>query len=261
MASVAPAALNGHAGNDGTPLTAAQMLERKFEAQNTKAHNPTIEDVPDDDDTKPHRPEPISSSILEGPGDEPAPSWVQPISTKAAGKRKEEVPKAAQPSLDISEEAFPALGGMPTSKQPAVINSTWKTANKTANGANGTASNGVSTPTSGLDTPPSTIRTPLGDDPRKMKLPGQVKEDYFLAKDYILPRQALKKPLPETLKDFNKRSRKVTLTHSTGANGTTFSAAGPSREACQQALKEILLQVGAKVCCTKLLLALDHANI
>jgi rRNA processing protein Krr1/Pno1 len=257
MASVAPAALNGHSGSDSIALSAAQKLMQKHEA-----HNPTIEEVPDEEDLKPHGAEPISSSILEAPGDEPAPGWVQPVSAKAAGKRKEEIPtEAAQPSLDISEEAFPALGGMPTPKQPAVINSNWKNSNKTPNGTNGVPSNGASTPASGVNTPPpATIRTPLGDDPRKLKIPGQVKEDYFLAKDYMLPRQALKKPLPETLKDFNKKSRKVTVTHSAGANGTTFSAAGPSREACQQALKDILLQVGAKVCRICIFTASGTAN-
>lgn len=247
MASTDSITQNGHTEAAGASLTPAQKLQQKHHAE---PHNPTIEDVPDEADLK-HTQEPLSSSILEAPGDEPTPGWVKPVSTKAAGKRKEDVPtKENQPVLDISEESFPTLGGAPKPKQPAIINSNWKNSNKTgptiSNGTNGISSNGASTPTSGLNTPPSsTGRTAF--DPRKINIPGQVREDYFLAKDFMLPRQALKKPLPEILKDINKKSRNVTVTHSVGANGATFSASGPSREACQQALKDVLSQVGAKV--------------
>lgn len=246
MATTSPAVLNGHSESENVPLSAAQKLQQKHDS-----HKATIEEVADEEDLKPHRPEPVSSSVLEAPGDESAPGWLPPVSLKAAGKRKEET--SSKPSLDISEEAFPALGGLPKTKQPATINSNWKNSNKMANGTNGTSSNGIPSGTTGSSTPTTRISTPLGGgDPRNLTIPGQVKEDYFLAKEYMLPRQALKKPLPDILKDFNKKSRKVTVNHSAGANGTTFSAAGPSREACQQALKDILAQVGAKVCVSHL---------
>jgi hypothetical protein len=247
MASIDSTVQNGHAETNGALLTPAQKLQEKH----AESHNPTIEDVLDEADLK-HSEEPVSSSILEAPGDEPAPGWVQPVSAKAAGKRKEEIPsKENRPTLDISEESFPTLGGGPRPKQPAAVNTNWKNSNKTgpaaSNGTNGISPNGVSTPTSGINTPPSSAgRTTF--NPHKINIPGQVREDYFLAKDFMLPRQSLKKPLPEILKDLNKKSRNVTVTHSAGANGATFSASGPSREACQQALKDVLSQVGAKVC-------------
>lgn len=239
---------NGHSDIAGSGLSAAQKLRKLHED-----HNATVEEVVDEADLK-HSEEPVSSSILEAPGDEAAPGWVQPVSAKAAGKQKEEQPAKGTPkSLEMTEEAFPSLGGGPKPRQPAGINSNWKTPNKTgpsaSNGANGTLSNGLSTPTPGVNTPPySGSRATFEEAPRKMNIPGQAREDFFLAKDFMLPRQALKKPLPDILKDINRKSKKVNVTFSAGANGGTFfSATGPSREAAQQALKEVLSQVGAKV--------------
>lgn len=238
---------NGHS-DVGSGLSAAQKLQKLHED-----HNATVEEVVDEADLK-HSEEPVSSSILEAPGDEATPGWVQPVSAKAAGKRKEEQPAKGTPkSLDINEESFPTLGGGPKPKQPAAINSNWKMPNKTgpnaSNGANGNSSNGLSTPNSEINTPPySSGRATFEEAPRKMNIPGQAREDFFLAKDFMLPRQALKKPLPDILKEINRKSKKVNVTYSAGANGgTLFSATGPSREAAQQALKEVLSQVGARV--------------
>ena len=247
MASTDSAVHNGHTETNGASLTAAQKLQELH----AESHNPTIEDVPDEADLR-HSEEPVSSSVLEAPGDESTPGWVPNVSAKAAGKRKEDpASKENRPTLDISEESFPTLGGGPKPKQPAAVNTNWKNSNKTgplaSNGTNGASSSGVPTPTSGVNTPlSSTTRSVF--NPHKINIPGQVREDYFLAKEYMLPRQSLKKPLLEILKDLNKKSRNVTVTHSAGANGSNFSASGPSREACQQALKDVLSQVGAKVC-------------
>ena len=185
MASVDAGAPNGHAASNGTT---AQKLMQQHEV-----HNPTIEDEVDEADLK-HSEEPTSSSILEGPGDEPVPSWAAPISAKAAGKRKEESPKAnARPNLDpASEELFPVLGGGPKPTQPTVGADWRKQFGGTSSPAptNGTT-NGVSK---------SPAPTPVQQDPRKINIPGQVREDYTLQRSQILPRQEMKKPLPDILR-------------------------------------------------------------
>jgi hypothetical protein len=79
-----------------------------------------------------------------------------------------------------------------------------------------------------------------------MEIPGQVQERIFLEKNQMLPRPQLKKPLPDILKDINRKSKKVNVTLSAGENGTTFYATGPS-EAAVQALRDVVSQVGARV--------------
>jgi len=232
MAAADSSVPNGHSGANGAELSAAQKLAQ------THAHNATIEDVPDEEDLK-HGEQPASASVLEAASDENTPGWVPPISTKAAGKRKEEPVKDSK--IDIqSAELFPSLG-QPKSQAPATTKPLWA-ARQSSNGTNGISSDSISTPASGVSTP-RTVQA----DPRKINIPGQVREDYILQKDQILPRQQLKKPLPDILKDINKKSKKVNVTHSIGQNGHTFSAVGPSLEAVRQSLRDVVSQVGAKV--------------
>jgi len=180
MASVDSAAPNGHVDTNGT---SAQKLMQQHDI-----HNPTIEDEVDEADLK-HSVEPTSSSVLEGPGDEPAPGWAGSLSAKAAGKRKEESPKAgSRPNLDpTSEELFPVLGGGPKPTQP-VVGADWR---KQFGGASSPAStNGTTNGAAKSPTP-----TPAQQDPRKINIPGQVREEYTLQKTQILSRQEMKKPL------------------------------------------------------------------
>lgn len=240
---------NGHpeASNNSIGLSAAQRLQQKH-----AAHPVTVEDIPDEADSR-HPLPPLSSSVLETPDEAPAPGWVAPISTKAAGKQKEDAP--TKPLLDTqSEELFPGLGAASKPRQPATTTPTWgaKTAASTAsttNGSNGLSTNGTSTPQSqsGISTPTSAVNpTAARGAPRKMEIPGQVQERIFLEKDQMLSRQQLKKPLTDILKDINRKSKKVNVTLSAGENGTTFYATGPS-EAAVQALRDVVAQVGAKV--------------
>ncbi|KAH8601195.1 hypothetical protein B0O99DRAFT_589266 [Bisporella sp. PMI_857] len=216
-------------------LTSAQQL-----MQHHNEHFPTVEDVVDEADLK-HSEEPKSSSVLEAPSDESAPGWVPPMSAKAAGKRKEDAPaQGSHPNLDpASEELFPVLGGgpKPTQSTPA----TWGKSSGTATPTTpNDTSNGIS---NGASTPSIAIR----QDPRKINIPGQVKEDYTLQNSQILSRKDMKKPLPDILKDINRKSKKVTVTHSSRQNDTTFTATGPSREAVREALLQVISQVGAKI--------------
>jgi hypothetical protein len=241
---------NGHseASGSGIGLSAAQRLQQKH-----AAHTVTVEDIPDEADSS-HPAPPLSTSILESKDDAPAPGWVPPISAKAAGKRKEGAP--SKPLLDTqSEELFPGLGAASKPRQPATSTPTWgaKTSASNAsatNGTNGLSTNGTSTPQSqsGINTPTSAINQgPPRGAPRKMEIPGQVQERIFLEKNQMLPRPQLKKPLADVLKDINRKSKKVNVTLSAGENGTTFYATGPS-DAAVQALRDVVAQVGAKVC-------------
>lgn len=245
MASFNADIQNGHSETSGSTagLSAAQRLQQKH-----AAHPVTVEDIPDEADTR-HPLPPLSSSILESKDDAPAPGWVAPISTKAAGKQKEE-PSAA-PVLDTqSEELFPGLGAASKPRQPVTVTPKWGAKSSPSsvpgtNGTNGISTNGSTTPLSqsGISTPLSAVNRSA---PRKMEIPGQVQERIFLEKNQMLPRPQLKKPLADILKDINRKSKKVSVTLSAGENGTTFYATGPS-EAAVQALRDVVAQVGAKV--------------
>lgn len=253
MASADPVQ-NGYTEANGAGLSAAQMLMQKHD----QAHNATIEDVPDEEDIKPHE-HPVSSSVLESTTteDTSAPGWVTPMSAKAAGKQKaQDSSRTASQALDTqSHELFPELGGAPKPK-PATVVPSWgkKLAPTTApapNGqSNGTPTNGtspISTPTSGAATPTSAMSQAASRGaPATMALPGRHQERISLAPNQMMPRNQLKKPLPDILKDINRKS-KATVTMSTGQQGVIwFNAIGP-QDAVRQALRDVVAQVGTKV--------------
>jgi hypothetical protein len=252
MASTESAIQNGVNGS-GTALTKAERLLRDHELN--AAHQPTIEDIPDDDDS-PHGPQPPSASVLE-PVDEVAnpPGWVAPLSAKAAGKRKEEPSpsKESQPTVDTqSEELFPALGGAPKPVQISSAALNWSNKKAGTNGAaNGVSTNGSSTPTSGLNTPPSASSksAPRGTTP---SLAGQaLGPSIVFDKNEIKKRGDLKKPVPDVLKDIAKKSRPmVNIAMTTVENGSLkFTATGPAPEAAKwTALRDLGAQIGVEVC-------------
>lgn len=246
MASAHSSAQNDTSAVNGSELSAAQKLQQKHD----EAHKATIEDIPDEDDLK-HGEQPENiSGVLEGPGDAPAPGWVPPMSAKAAGKRKEDnSQKDSKPLLDTqSEELFPGLGGSKP-KQAATNTPLWKFGKPaaSANGTNGVSTNGTSTPTSGMNTPPSakSQAASWGAPKPDFKIPGQHQEPYHLRTNEMIPRTQLKKPLPDLLKDINKRS-KANVSFKPTQDGVTFTATGP-REAAIQAIRDVVANVGAKV--------------
>ena len=246
MATAASAIVNGQSEANGTngDLSAAQKLMLKHDEH----HTATIEDVPDEDDLK-HGELPTSSSILEAADEAAAPpSWTPPVSAKAAGKQKAEEPQASAPtpSLDTqSHELFPELGSGPKPSNSPSVGGIWSGKKPPGlNGTNGsTPTNGISAgsaPTSGTATPTSR------GGPGNMAIPGRHTERISLAPSQIIPRSQMKKPLPDIIKDINKRS-KATITMTTGNAGLLwFSATGPEA-ACRQALKDVVEQIGAKV--------------
>ncbi|KAF7861868.1 hypothetical protein EAF04_007750 [Stromatinia cepivora] len=237
MSAVDTAVPNGHseANGNGPELSQAQKLMQKHDQE----HQPTIEDIPDEDDLK-HSEQPSSASILEDVnGDSTTPGWVPSMSTKAAGKQKEDVRK--EPSIDTqSHELFPALGA--TSQPKPQAQGIWGGGKASAN-ANGTPANGASpasNPNSGAATPMSSANRP------KVSQPGQQPHERIeLAQDQILKRGELKKPLPEILREINKKYRS-NITQSTGMGGKmTFTAYGPP-SAARTGIKALMEQIGAK---------------
>jgi hypothetical protein len=246
MATSTSAMANGQSEINGTngELTPAQKLMQKHAAE--EPHQPTMEDVADEDDLKTSRP-PNSSSVLEGIDDTAAaPQWAPTLSTKAAGKQKEVPAQSSKSSLDTqSHELFPTLGGASNGPTAAPI---WGA--KKGGSTNGTATiNGSSNSqnNSGVATPTSAAPQPLPRAGPAMAIPGQHTERVRLAPNQMIPRKEMKKPLADIVKEVDKKS-KAKVTMSTGSEGVYFfNAVGPS-EACRNAIRDIVAQVGSKVC-------------
>ena len=252
MDSAAPSSKVGVNGNNSEVSAAEKLMQTHDDT-----HQTTIEDVPDEEDLK-HGEQPISSSILESTEENsPAPGWVAPMSAKAAGKQKAETfpGKENKKLIDTqSEELFPGLGPAKPKQPPSTVpvwNIKKPSASPVTNGtSNGISTNGTSTPTSGLNTPPSASSQSQPRDGPALKmnaLPGQVSRRMAMAQDEILPRAQLKKPLPDILKDLNKKS-KANITMQTGEKGMMwFNAVGP-QAAADQAIRDVVAQIGLKVC-------------
>ncbi|ORY61353.1 RNA binding effector protein Scp160 [Pseudomassariella vexata] len=183
--------------------SAAERLLQKH----TENHQPTVEDVPDEE-LKP--------------------------TAKAKGLNME------------SEEAFPGLGGSSSSssKGKAPVNNIpiWGAKlNGKSNGttpANGTP--GTSTPVSHTSTPaPGNAPTP------NVFIPGRYVESIELDPNDIMPRAQLKRPIADIVKDLNRKSRAV-LTISTKDRGKLKIEAQGPQDPAQQALRDLVAQIGAK---------------
>jgi hypothetical protein len=211
-------------------------------------HHATVEDAVDED-LKPR----TSSSDETGNGAEDSAAWGTTMSSKAAGKQKEN--SAPGGKLDTrSEELFPSLGGGNIPKPAASgknLQGHWAVGkpNGKANGA--TPTNGTSRASTPASEGPALAPAPAPTQgsqrgPPSMSIPGRNVETVTLDPQYILPRGQLKRPIPDILKDLNRKSRaKVTM--SSSANGRLkFDASGPS-DVAQQALKDLVQQIGAKV--------------
>ncbi|KAI1325057.1 putative RNA binding effector protein Scp160 [Xylariaceae sp. FL0255] len=202
---------------------AARLLQKH-------AQNPlqaSVEDVPDED-AKP-------SSTADSAN---APTWTPTMSAKAAGKQA-----ANASSIDTqSHEAFPELG-VPKAASKANFPPIWAGAKNGANGnANGTSWSASGTPRTSA--PGSGVATPTGLPP-SVAIPGRNVETIMLPSSSLLPRNQLKRPIPDILKDINRKAR-ATITMSTGPGGQLkFEATGPQDKA-QQALRDLVSQIGRK---------------
>jgi hypothetical protein len=232
MASAEASATNGN-------MSAAQRLMQQH-AKHDEAHQPTIEDVPDEDDLTPH-PTPVTSSILESPDDSgPAPGWAAPMSTKAAGKQKENSAseKESKPLDTQSEALFPGLGSAPKTTAAPV----W--AKKGTSNGNGVATNGTSTPKSGVNTPPVGTPRPGG----AQSLAGQVNGTVYTFGPKDLSRSATKKPLPDILRELSKKHR-VNLNQTTGEGGVIkISLSG--NQISEQKKRDVFRELGSHILTT-----------
>lgn len=205
-----------------TTSSFAEELKAKHAAEH--AHQPTVEEVPDEDIVA-HKP------VVEAASSEEKPGWVEPPSAKSVGKQKErEAPKA----LDTqSHELFPALGG-PKPAPAGGAAPIWGVKNNANGKASGASTNGT----------PSRAGTPTGIP--SISIPGRNIETMYLNPEDMLSRQLLKKPVPDVIRDINRRS-KARLTMASQGNGRLrFEAAGPT-DVARSALKDLLQQIGAKV--------------
>lgn len=263
---------NGASVGASQNLSAAERLRQKHEAD--AAHRAKVEDVLDEEDFA-HPPPSMQAALQSEPATAPVESAIS-MSEKASGKQKAKEkptfePSAAKPngapSLNMkSEEAFPALGGGLKAPAAAPAAMAWGAKKPTSvhaglNGVNGhappssMASSRASTPTSGVLTPTSTnasIAQPRGISiPKHMAMPGRHSERIEFAPSQLLPRDQLKKPLQETLRGINKRS-KANVEMKSGPNGMIiFEGTGPV-DATRQALKDLAKEVGSKVSRSKL---------
>ncbi|KAL2146738.1 hypothetical protein VTI28DRAFT_2573 [Corynascus sepedonium] len=128
---------------------------------------------------------------------------------------------------------FPELGGAP--KPAANVAPVW-----VARGPGSSAPG--SGPASGASTPvPGTTAAP------NLSIPGQNKEYLLLHPDDILPREQLKRPLPDIVKDFNRKSRAQIKIVPHAENMLRIEATGPKGDSTTQSLKDFVGLIGAKL--------------
>ncbi|KAF4554324.1 KH domain-containing protein 1 [Elsinoe fawcettii] len=218
------------ANGSGESLTMAEKLMQKHTANDGHNHNVTLEDVPDEDD-------------LQHPPPSATNGTSQPISEKAAGKQPETTaPKPAAPAIDTkSEELFPSLGAPKTtnapstwSKKPAVVN--------VGGGPNG-FTNGVPKNTARGPAPASGFIKPLGQP--TMNIPGKHIERVSFAPSQLLPRNQLKKPAQEVLRDINRRSKAEVKIFPGQGGSIILEGTGPV-DAVRQAMKDVAKEIGSK---------------
>ncbi|KAI0912029.1 putative RNA binding effector protein Scp160 [Ustulina deusta] len=197
-----------------------------------------------------HAQHPLQATVEDAPDDEAKPStdaasatdssWAPTMSAKAAGKQ----PGEASAGIDTqSHEAFPELGVPKTTAPKTNYPPIWAGAKGGANGnVNGTSWSANGTPRT--MTPTSGAATPTGVPP-PLAIPGRNVETIMLPSSSLLPRAQLKRPIPDIIKDINRKSRAV-ITMATGPGGQLkFEASGPQDRA-QQALRDLVSQIGRK---------------
>ncbi|KAK0385284.1 hypothetical protein NLU13_7760 [Sarocladium strictum] len=193
--------------SDAGPSSVEMSAAQRMMQQHHTPHAVTVDEVPDEDD----------------------PTAPLPGKENAAPKK----------GLDTqSHDLFPELGA-PKGKAPNVA-PIWGAKNNANGASNGASSNGVSrSSTPGNATPASSVKTP------SMFIPGRSIESVTLEPQFIMQRNQLKRPIQDTIKDINRRSR-AQITMSTATNGRLkFDATGP-QDVAQQALKDLVQQIGTR---------------
>jgi hypothetical protein len=205
-------------------------LAEKMRQQHAEVPRPTVEDAPEDDAAD------FAGPSAGNAGGSSA-SWGRPASSIAPSKEK----STAGPDVALdtqSHELFPELGA-PKSKANMGAVPTWAAkgpSNKPVNG--GSQVNGSSRVSA-----PATTRAAVP----AMTIPGRNVESITIHPQHILPREKLRRPIPDIIKDINRKSRANIAMVPLGNGKLKFDATGP-QDVAQQALKDLVQQIGVKVC-------------
>ncbi|TFB00548.1 Vigilin 1 [Trichoderma ghanense] len=201
------------ASEGSAPAVVANGSEESV-AQRLQQHHVTVEDAPDDE---------LSTQAADDASSAPAPG---PSVVKAPAKRQ-------QAALDTqSRELFPELGA-PRGKSPNVA-PIWGARSDANGGSNGVSPS--STPASGSATPAPLVSRP------DVRIPGQSKERIMLHPGLI--RSKLDRPLESITSDLGAKYH-VTMQSTTVDGQRVFTATGP-QAAAQQALRDLVAQIGSK---------------
>jgi len=211
------------------PTAASQLLQQHHGG----VHHTTVEDAIDDDAIN-------GGSSSGANGTDPSRARAEPTATNGPGTRNAQAPMG----LDTkSRELFPELGGSTTKAgggRAPVVWGAGKNVNGQAKGA--TSSNG--SPRGQV--PVSLVGSPSLNAAPAVNIPGRNVETLFLDPQHVMSRAQLKRPLPDIIKDMNRKSRAI-ISMSTSGNGRLkFEAVGP-RDVAQQALLDLVQQIGSKV--------------
>lgn len=222
--------------DSGNAPSAAQRLRQEHDS-----HHVTIETVPDEEDLKHaaivRREAAEAAASGPTPAAAPAASWAATPSAKAAGKQKAPEPVPASDLDTHSHELFPELGA--PKKASANVAPIW-------NAKTGGGTNGASQPTSNGSSAPAASAPARSTAAPTLNIPGRNVSSVTLEDHQLLPRGSLKRPIPDIIKDINRKSRaNVTMLPPTGSR-RQFNATGPP-DVAQQALRDLVQQIGAKV--------------
>ncbi|KAK4190943.1 hypothetical protein QBC35DRAFT_376662 [Podospora australis] len=201
------------------PSAASQLLQQHL------AHRVTVEDAADEE--LPPKPAAAADTSSAEPAPAPAPAKPAVLSTQ-------------------SRELFPELGSAPA---PVARPTGFWAARTGANGqANESSPANGTPPTTGLPSGASTPTHPRELNGRipTVNIPGRNVEYAFLEPGHVLPREKLKRPIPDIVKDFNRRSRAPIKFTSQPDGKVRVEATGP-REIAMQALKDFINLIGVKL--------------
>lgn len=208
------------------PKTAAQILQEQHDA--AEAHRVTVEDVPDEEDLKPHPSDTGLTSVLD---DANSAATNGNLSAKAAGKQRADAKAPA-----ITEEDFPALGGGPKS-QPAPSAPSWGKKGKANIPLNGTPNGASRTTPAAAARASANFPTAFGQAPTEANLPGRTSGDLIiLNKDIDTSKVSMKKLFQDIAKTGVKVSSQE-VPHGIDM-ATKFTAIGP-KAAVREALKKL----------------------
>lgn len=213
-----------------TDSAASKLMQQHAE---DNSHHVTVEDVEDEQLPK-HETPAAADEASSGP----TPTWAEPMSAKSAGKQKAQ----ELAGLDTqSHELFPELGG----PRPKVTTGAVPVWSAKSNGHGKTNGAGSANGTPRASTPASGVSTPAGAAP-SLSIPGRNVETLYLEPHHVIPRNQLRRPLPDIIKDSNRKSR-ANISMSTLGNGKLkLEATGP-QDIAQQALRDLVQQIGTKV--------------